>query len=70
MKEMFENVDMNTVYFLATIGTFAIAFFIQSIIEEHMKHRLRKKCNYNCENCKVWDCQYHHCKYINDRSEK
>lgn len=70
MKEIFKNVDIETVYMFATLGVFALFYLANSVVEEYMKHRYRKKCNYNCETCKVWDCQYHHCKYIHDRSDK
>ena len=34
---------------------------------EPIRKKWRKECNYNCKNCKVWDCQYHKCKYLKDK---
>lgn len=41
------------------IGILFIIF--NYFIEELFKSKWRKQCNYNCDKCKVWDCQYHLC---------
>ena len=29
----------------------------------------RKKCNYNCDKCKCWDCPYLHCQYLKNKNK-
>lgn len=57
-----------------------IGFFIGSAFDcfcnlmvEPIRRRWRKKCNYNCFNCRVWDCGRHLClkqKKKDERKEK
>lgn len=45
-----------------------IGFFIGTLFDcfsnlsvEPIRRRWRKKCNYDCSKCKVWDCGRHLC---------
>ena len=46
-----------------------LAAFILGMIYEYfnwllcepIRKRWRKQCNFNCENCRVWDCDKHLC---------
>lgn len=54
-----------------------IAFFIGIIFEsfnwwscEPIRRRWRRQCNFNCENCRVWDCDKHLCDEQKRKAQK
>lgn len=47
---------------------FLLGIFLKSGIDlisyylcEPTRNKLRKECNFDCSNCKVWDCDRHDC---------
>ena len=56
---MFNNIDFKyVIVFSLVLGTIStISNFIHSKIQE----REGKKSNYNCNNCKAWDCPAKQC---------
>lgn len=40
---------------------FFICFMLGELGCEFQRWRWRRKCGYDCSQCKVWDCPYHEC---------
>lgn len=51
---------------LAFIAGAAFNCFSNFMVEP-MRKRIRRKCNYDCSKCRVWDCDRHLC---NEQKEK
>lgn len=47
--------------FILGFITCVIMQIIEIISVEPMKKKWRRQCNFNCENCRVWDCDKHLC---------
>lgn len=43
---------------------------INEIIIEIIRNKWRKECNYKCEKCKVFDCNYWKCKKRKNNDKK
>lgn len=35
-----------------------------------IRNHWKKQCGYNCDKCKVWDCEYHVCRYKKEKLER
>lgn len=52
--------------------SFIIGYLFNRLVywtNEPIRKYWRKKCNYNCEECKVWDCEKHYCDYEKQKKE-
>ena len=47
-----------TIYFLVILGFLS---FIDIFTNSLFQHYYAKKCNYNCERCKNWQCMSNYC---------
>lgn len=46
-----------------------ITCFLIELPAELCRIYYRKKCNYNCDKCKVFDCPYLHCQYLKNKKK-
>lgn len=52
---------MNILVLTFTLLIIGFIGFIDSLIYIRMYEYYSKKCNYDCNKCKIWDCPAHHC---------
>lgn len=49
---------------------FTFLLVLDTLFDIYTAYKYSKECNYNCEKCKKWDCQYKKCQYNKNKKIK